>query len=385
MGPSLGYYAYPWNLHEPASDLAAMQSAGMTHVTVAASYHAGKFLQPRDPLARVYFPEDGTVYFRGRGQGYGRLKPQVSALTQDRDVLGQLCDADVMPVRAWTVLNHNSRLGFSDPEVVARNAWGDPYFYSLCPANGHVRDYDIALCADLADSTNVASMSLETPGWLTYGHGYHHEFAQASISPWLDRLMGLCFCEACMTASQAAGVDAARIRRAVRREGDAVLAGQAPSPGIEADLAPYDAWRATVVASLCADIRSAVRPEVGVRIISTCQRPHATCYLEGGDLAAMDRATDGLELPIYQPSVEDARTDLDHVITATGEVSRLSVILRPGLPDMTTQDQVAETIATVLASGVQDLSFYNFGLLPTREFAWLEATVRALREGNLNG
>ena len=188
-----------------------------------------------------------------------------------------------------------------------------------------------------------------------------------------------------MTASQAAGVDAAGLRHAVRREGDAVLAGQPPSPGIEADLAPYEAWRATVVASLCADIRSAVRPEVDVRVISTCQRPHATCYLEGGDLAAMDRATDGLELPIYQPSATDARSDLDHVIATVGDVSRLSVILRPGLPDMTTQDQVAETIGAVLATGVRDLSFYNYGLLPAREIAWLEATVRVLREGTRNG
>ncbi|MEI9902878.1 MAG: hypothetical protein WDN06_02025 [Asticcacaulis sp.] len=51
-----GFYAYPWNLHDPRTDLAQMKDAGMGHVAVAASYHAGKFLQPRDPRARVYFP-----------------------------------------------------------------------------------------------------------------------------------------------------------------------------------------------------------------------------------------------------------------------------------------------------------------------------------------
>ncbi len=38
--------------------------AGGTMVSLATSYHAGRFLQPGNPRRRVYFPQDGTVYYR---------------------------------------------------------------------------------------------------------------------------------------------------------------------------------------------------------------------------------------------------------------------------------------------------------------------------------
>ncbi|RZJ42617.1 MAG: hypothetical protein EON87_14215 [Brevundimonas sp.] len=380
MARSLGWYAYPWNLHQPRADLAQMQGVGMTHLTVASAYHAGKFLQPRDPVSRVYFPEDGTTYFRTHDTGYGRLKPRVSKLTQERDVLRQLTDAGTMPIRAWTVLNHNSRLGFETPEVVARNAWGDPYYYSLCPANGHVRDYAVALCADLGGNYAVETLLLEAPGWLTYGHGYHHEFSQTPLNPWLERLLGLCFCDACVSGASAAGVDMGGIRRAVRKEGDALMAAGEKTAGLEIALAPLDRWREGVVTALCRDVRAAVRREVGVRVISTCQRPHATTYLEGGDLAGMNGVTDGLELPIYQPSTRDAVEDLHYVIRTVGDVDRLSVILRPGLPDMSSEQQVSQTITAMLTAGVRDLSFYNYGLLPAQQIGWLEKTVGAVKD-----
>jgi hypothetical protein len=31
---------------------------------MAGSYHAGKFLRPHGKSGKVYFPEDGTAYFR---------------------------------------------------------------------------------------------------------------------------------------------------------------------------------------------------------------------------------------------------------------------------------------------------------------------------------
>ena len=379
MARSLGWYAYPWNLHQPRADLAQMRDVGMTHLTVATAYHAGKFLQPRDPVSRVYFPEDGTVYFRTTGSGYGRVKPKVSKLTQERDVLGQLTGAGVMPIRAWTVLNHNSRIGFENPDLAVHNAWGDPYFYSLCPSNGHVREYAVALCKELGGH-NLETLLLEAPGWLTYGHGYHHEFGQTPLNPWLERLLGLCFCDACTARASAAGVDINGIRRAVRKEGDALMAGGEKTASLERALEPLDRWRATVVNSLCADIRQAVRREVGVKVISTCQRPHSTTYLEGGDLPGMNGATDGLELPIYQPSTRDAVEDLHYVIRTVGDVGRLSVILRPGLPDMASEQQVNQTITAMLTAGVRDLSFYNYGLLPAQQIGWLEKAVGAVKD-----
>ncbi len=373
-----GYYAYPWNLHDPATDVARMRDAGMAHLTVATSYHAGKFLQPRDPVARVYFPEDGTVYFRHDPARYGKLQPRMADVTRRQDVLRTLCDRRTLPVRGWTVLNHNSRLGWEHPETVARNAWGDPYYYSLCPSHPAVRDHAVALCADLADAYDLDSLLLETPGWLTFDHGYHHEVALRAPDALPRAMLGLCFCARCVAGAEAAGIDAGGLRRAVAERVDASLAGAADAGEPEA-LAAYHRWRCGVVTALCRDIRVAVRRDVRVRVISTCQRPHATCYLEGGDLRALDEVTDGLELPLYQPSAGETARDLDHVLGVVGAAPRLSAILRPSFPDMTSEAQLRETVAGIAAAGVTDISFYNVGMLPAEQIGWVERLVGSFR------
>jgi hypothetical protein len=351
----------------------------MTHVALAASYHAGKFLQPRDPSRRVYFPEDGTVYFKVEEAKYGLLKPQQATAECGRDVFAAACRGQHLRVRAWTVLNHNSRLGFLHPEVVARNAWDDPYYYSLCPSHGAVRDYAVTLCSELGEKYPLECLLLETPGWMVYDHGYHHEFAQVDVTDELARLLGLCFCDACTRDSAAAGVDALPLKRAVVARCDELLAGDAKGSAVcEADLAPFHAWRATVVTDFCRRIRDEVPSEVGVRVISTCQRPHSTAYLEGTNLAALASVCDGLELPLYQPSAREMSDDLRYVVEAVGSSDRLSAIVRPGLPDMRSAEQLGETLAALTAAGIDDLSFYNFGLLPAKSIDWTEQAVGSM-------
>ena len=63
----LSMWTYPWDIQDQgletlAADLAGR--AGLNTVSMATSYHAGRFLQPRSPQQKAYFPEDGTVYFR---------------------------------------------------------------------------------------------------------------------------------------------------------------------------------------------------------------------------------------------------------------------------------------------------------------------------------
>ena len=376
---SAGWYCHPWSLGDVAADLASMQRIGMDHIALASSYHAGKFLQPRGPAGRVYFPEDGTVYFASDTARYGRLKPLPASMVGERDVLRESCDAGSLRVRAWTVLNHNSRLGFQNPDVVARNAWGDPYFYSLCPAHGDVGDYAVALCSELGEAYQLDCVLLESPGWLVYDHGYHHEFAQVDISGELGRLLGLCFCSACVIGARAAGIDAEPLRRAVAARCDALIAGCAGPVSIEDALAPLHTWRASVVTDLVRRIRENLRRDVGVRVISTCQRPHSTAYLEGADLAALAAVSDGLELPLYQPSADAVADDLAWVSNTVAGTARLSAILRPGHPDMQSATQLDETLACVLDAGIGDVSFYNFGLLPAASIDWTQRAVAAAK------
>ena len=131
--------------------------------------------------------------------------------TSAEDVLASLTEAGRYRVYGWTVLLHNTRLGYVHPGVVARNAWGDPAYYSLCPAQPLVRDYAVSLCGDLAEHYDLAGLTLETPGFLPFVHGYHHEFAQLPGNPWMNVLLGLCFCDACMAGAAKAGIDSASI------------------------------------------------------------------------------------------------------------------------------------------------------------------------------
>lgn len=381
-------YAYPWNIHDVERELATIRALGIDRISLAASYHAGKFIQPGDPVARVYFPEDGTVYFRPRPDAYGRLQPAVAAITQRSDTLAALTTRNDIAVNAWLVLNHNTRLGMLHPDVTVRNCFGDSYVYSLCPANPWVREYCIALPRDVADRYDIASVLLESVGYLGYAHGFHHEFAQVASDVWLETLLALCFCEHCRSGAAACGVDMAGLAHRCREAIDEHLAGDRELLAEQAaerlehwnstdrDLMRLHAWRADVVTALVAQIRAAVRKGVRVQVISTTQRSHALSYVEGGDLAGLCGACDGLEVPLYQPDPQAVERELRHVLSKTGSHERISAILRPAFPDMLDQAQLAETLRRVRSFGIGDLAFYNFGMLRRANRQWLRSCLQ---------
>ncbi len=193
-------YAYAWDIAEAGTSdfVVHMRALGLDTVTIAGSYHAGKFIRPKGRPGKIYFPEDGTAYFRFDPARYGRIKPVANSLLATRDVLRELCEEREIATNAWMVLLHNTRIGLLHPEATATNAFGDRYFYSLCPSAPEVREYAVALCKDVTDNYPVIGVSLETPGFLPFQHGFHHEFGLIRQNRWLDSLLGLCFCEHCI-------------------------------------------------------------------------------------------------------------------------------------------------------------------------------------------
>src|SRR6188508_3147533 len=106
-------YTYAWDLVEEgiAETQRQFLALGLDTVTIAGSYHAGKFLRPHGRTGKVYFPEDGTVYFRPTEQLYGAIKPLVSRIARERDVLRELCESGAIAANFWLVLLHNTKLG----------------------------------------------------------------------------------------------------------------------------------------------------------------------------------------------------------------------------------------------------------------------------------
>jgi hypothetical protein len=377
---SYGLYTYPWNLHDPKRDVPDIRALGITDIVLACAYHAGKFIQPHDALRRVYFPQDGAIYFRPRAT-YGRIQPTVSALTEKRDVLHELCERADIAVKAWMVLNHNTRVGTMHPQLTVRNCFDDRYPYSLCPAQPDVRDYVTTLARDLASHYNVTTLLLETPGFLAYAHGFHHEFAQVALNESLDCMLALCFCEACIDGGSTAGVDMRTLKQRVSSRIDCALSATNRHLSVmetrvdedsneDADLVALHDWRALVVTSLVRQIRDAVPKRVRVKVITTTQSSHRKAFVEGIKFAAINEVCDGLELPIYQSSVAGAAEEL-RFVGQNVSAQRISTILRPGLPDMHEEQQLSETFAMLRKEGIGDIAFYNYGMLARPNLDWI--------------
>ena len=245
--------------------------------------------------------------------------------------------------------------------------------YSLNPADSEVRAYVVALCRDLAEQHELTALALETPGWLPYDHGYHHEFALLPLNEWLKVLLGLCFAPATLAAARRAGIDAEPLRRSCATAVESWLAGDHDLDEARArdwllgdlvadpDWAAFLHWRCRCVAELVAEVRAAVPRSTELWIIPSVQRPSARGWVEGSDLAMLARAADRLELCAYEPSAAAVAADLFDVRRRVGPEARLNAILRPTHPDLAGGADTVAAVEALKLGGVEGIAFYNYG------------------------
>ncbi|MCB9943927.1 MAG: hypothetical protein H6851_09945 [Geminicoccaceae bacterium] len=378
-------YAYAWDLAEDGLDevVPRLRDLGIGRIAMAASYHAGKFLRPHGKRGKVYFPEDGTVYFRPDPGRYGRLKPLANSMLAECDMLAELCARGDIEAQAWTVLMHNSRLGAEHPEACVHNAFGDRYIYNLCPASPDARAYAVALAGDLSDRFDLAAISLETPGYLPYTHGYHHEFAMVRLNGWVNRLLGLCFCDHCLKGAAKAGIDATTLRQQVADDIGAALASPGSIPDDMAEAAwladvvsdgrlrAFLQWRCDTVTSLVGDIREVVRKSVNLAVVPSVVRPTAHCWYEGSDIAALAKVADTIEACLYEPSAARVTADLRDIGRRMKGEGCVRALLRPGYPDFEDRDAFLAAVRAARNEGVDGLGFYNYGHLPAAHLDWI--------------
>lgn len=383
-------YTYAWDIAETgvAAALDEFRALGLDTVTIAGSYHAGKFLRPHGKSGKVYFPEDGTVYFNADRSRYGAVKPVANSLLKKQDVLRELTDAGGMQVNVWLVLLHNTLLGMANPDAVVRNAFGDPYYYNLCPSAPAARAYAVGLAKDVTESYQVSGLSLEAPGFTPYAHGYHHEFALNKPNRWLDGKLGLCFCDHCVAGAEKVGIDAKRLKTKVAEEITAYLDSDVDLPDDMADafwtadvvengeLRRYLDFRATTVTSLIAEIRAAVRRDVTVSVIPSVARPTGGAWYEGTDLKALAGIADRIEACFYEPSATRVKADLFDLRRRLGDKAKLRGIMRPAYPDLASKGEFLAAIEALRAGGVSELAFYNWGHLRRANLAWIGDALR---------
>ena len=378
-------YTYAWDLAETGvpTAIAEFRSLGLDTVTIAGSYHAGKFLRPHGKAGKVYFPEDGTTYFKTDGSRYGAIKPVANTLVQSFDVMRELCDAKDIQTNVWLVLLHNTLLGTMHPEATVSNAFGDRYVYSLCPSHPEARAYAIGLARDVTESYPVSGISLESPGFAPYAHGFHHEFALNQPNRWLDSQLGLCFCDHCMKGAAAHGVDAKALKAQTAKSISDYLASDVDFPAdmaeafwladtrLDGELKAFLDWRCTVVTSLVSEIRGAVRKDATVAIIPSVARPTGGSWYEGSDLAALAKAAGIIEACFYEPGSDRVKADLFDVTRRLAGTGKLRGITRPAWPDLSNKADFLAAIQTLVDGGVSGLAFYNWGHLRKANLAWI--------------
>ena len=390
----MGYkaiYAYAWDLAESgvSEALGRFQSLGLDTVTIAGSYHAGKFLRPHGK-GKVYFPEDGTVYFKADPERYGAVKPVANSMLAARDVLRELTDQSGLQTNVWLVLMHNTRLGANHPESTVANAFGDRYVYNLCPSAPDARAYAIGLAEDVTTSYPVSGVSLETPGFLPYAHGFHHEFALNRPNRWLDSQLGLCFCPHCEAGAKRAGIPVEALRRQVARDIEAYLSSDVDFPAdmaeafwladtrTDSDLKAFLDWRCTVVTSLVQEIRQAVRKDASVAVIPSVARPTAGAWYEGSDLAALAKAAGLIEACFYEPCAARVEADLFDVKRRLRGEGALRGIVRPAYPDLDSKGEFVAAMRALGEGGVSEVAFYNWGHLRDANLNWIAEGLAAM-------
>ena len=383
-------YTYAWDLAETGTKAAVeeFRRLGLDTVTYAGSYHAGKFLRPHGHRGKVYFPEDGTVYFKHDPRRYGAIKPIANAMLAERDILRELTGLKSINANVWLVLLHNTLLGTAHPDATVANAFGDRYVYSLCPSAPEARAYAVGLARDVTETYPVSGLSLETPGFLPYAHGFHHEFALNMPNRWLDSALGLCFCPHCLKGASAAGIDAKRLKSRIADDISAYLASDLDFPPdmaeafwladtrSDGDLKLFLDWRCTVVTSLVAEIRSTVRKDATVAVIPSVARPTSGAWYEGSDIAALIEAAGIIEACFYESGAARVKADLFDVQRRLRGRGTLRGILRPAYPDFVQREEFLSTVAALAANGVDEIAFYNWGHLRSANLAWIGEAMR---------
>ena len=181
-------YAYAWDIAERGVAAGDPRSRGASASTRSRSPAA---IMPENSSGRMGGVERSISPRTARSisgptrHATARSSRSPTRLVRERDIFRELPTAG-LAVNAWMVLLHNTRLGDSLSGGTVENAFGDRYVYSLCPSAPDAREYAVALCKDVTENYAVSGISMESPGFPPYAHGFHHEFALMKQNRWFD-------------------------------------------------------------------------------------------------------------------------------------------------------------------------------------------------------
>jgi len=368
-------HAYPWDLIGDPEAVARYRDLGVDAIALAASYHTVRAATPLHPRHRLVDARHAAFYLPVRPERFGRLVPAPPSWMDGPDSFGEaaaLVRAAGLPVYAWTVLTHNSRLGDLHPDVTVVNAFGDRYPYALCTAQADVVEYTSALVSEVLELGAPDGIVLEAAGPLGFAHGGHHEKTDGTDwNPVQQKLLSLCFCPSC-TALYA---DSDALRDAVRAGVDGGASSVEEALGALAE--DVQAVRTGVVRSLRSRLVSEIRAAVpGARI-----GLHATTDPWGTGPFATVAGGLGVDVDVLTtmcwPGPEVAVPGIEALRAAAPDTRIAAYVL--GLPPKPADGAaLSKEWLAYLDAGVEEFHLYHGGLASAARLEALREAVAAV-------
>jgi len=384
-------WTYLWDVLDEGIDTVVEdvgEIAGCNDISLAVTYHSVKCYLPHNPKRKIYFGEDGVTYFRPNMGLYRDLliKPRVSNLVeqQDEDVLEKLIEraqAAGLTVSAWFIALHNTPLGQAHPECVIRNVYGDPYFFAPCPSNPDVVEYYSTLVKDLGDQYDLNMVQVESPGFAKFTHECHHEKTGIPIRSTEEVLLSLCFCRSCRKRAEALGIDVANLQQKVRKRLSAANDGfgsteaegalNAGPTGFWADeeFREYVKMRTKSVNQFIGEMRKQLRSDLPLYVLHE-GRPYGA-WVSGQDLGKLAGVAEGVLTTCYGQDAEQASRIIRDARAVIGQGGPLMAGHHAIYPLCKGPEDLAKRVRVTTDQGADGHVFYNYGLMPRRNMAWI--------------
>jgi hypothetical protein len=189
--------------------------------------------------------------------------------------------------------------------------------------------------------------------------------------------MSLSFSDGCVEKARNRGIDIDGLRRWVIETLDSVFATGRPLEGdisefvaARPDLTAFQALREELVTSLAGEISDA-SGDAEVSFLLMGDRWTAGIVTD----RLRDRV-DLLEVLAYVADPAKVAGTIDAAKAAGADVERMLVGLTP-YGDGMDADLLTSLVRQILASGVSQVSYYNYGMLPEPNLEWVKSCIKA--------
>ena len=382
MAARAEFYTYPWDLSDEGVAAAAGVIADTLGprggVLLTLSYHVSTCFSPHNPRRKIYFGEEGAVYFQPDEGLYGatRIRPLVSHLVTNPDYMPGLVRGigeSGLEFSAWAIYLYNHHLSQAFPGTARRDCFGQPHLGQLCPAHPDVRAYALALTRDMA-RFGPRQVQLESLSYLGFGYGFRNPKVAVAIAPSHRFLLGLCFCRHCIQAAGRAGVDGEELRAVAAADLDRELRLDPGDGQGDRDEWIEDAYGGSLKGYL--EARVATATSLFEEVAASARQGGAGVSFFG----SLDRATTGLDRGRVLDCVDAVYTSVpgppeeapEGVKKLRDELTpevRLISIVRPG--GFESESWTRRLIQAQAEAGVDGFAFYTYGQLREHHLAWI--------------